>query len=244
MTTTIYNNDGKAIAQSHNLRAMLRGAALYGGVRTLLIGKIHDGTILRDGMAEVKAMYANGYLGVTVFASYDHAVEWAFSRSHLSGRSSYFAGCAVHAPDAQLDEFTRHYLIAALWSSTTSGDEREPLDGYFDIDDIGPEARAKAISDCRNFQHENRALLKRAYAFYVANGNAAHPDAGSPEACAGHDFWLTRNRHGAGFWDRGMARELGDALTDAAHMSGEVNIDQFDMVDPTAGGALDNSETV
>jgi hypothetical protein len=25
----------------------------------------------------------------------------------------------------------------------------------------------------------------------------------------GHDFWLTRNRHGAGFWDRGYGK-LGD----------------------------------
>jgi hypothetical protein len=28
----------------------------------------------------------------------------------------------------------------------------------------------------------------------------------------GHDFWLTRNGHGAGFWDRGLG-ELGDKLT-------------------------------
>lgn len=38
---------------------------------------------------------------------------------------------------------------------------------------------------------------------------------------AGHDFWLTRNRHGAGFWDRGLGA-LGDRLTDAAHAFGEV----------------------
>jgi hypothetical protein len=31
---------------------------------------------------------------------------------------------------------------------------------------------------------------------------------------AGHDFWLTRNGHGAGFWDRGLG-EVGRRLTDA-----------------------------
>lgn len=36
----------------------------------------------------------------------------------------------------------------------------------------------------------------------------------------GHDFWLTRNRHGAGFWDRGIGK-LGDQLTTLAHSFGE-----------------------
>jgi hypothetical protein len=39
----------------------------------------------------------------------------------------------------------------------------------------------------------------------------------------GHDFWLTRNRHGAGFWDRGLGA-LGDRLTSAAHAYGEVDL--------------------
>jgi len=36
----------------------------------------------------------------------------------------------------------------------------------------------------------------------------------------GHDLWLTRKRHGAGFWDRGMS-ELGDRLTKIAHTFSE-----------------------
>ena len=32
---------------------------------------------------------------------------------------------------------------------------------------------------------------------------------------AGHDFWLTSQGHGAGFWDRGLG-EVGDILTDSA----------------------------
>lgn len=139
----------------------------------------------------------------------------------------------------ELDDFTRHYLVAALWASTTSSaDMPEPLDAYFTIDDIGPNFLNKAIEDCRDFQRQQHHLLARAYAFYIENGNAAHPDAGSPEACAGHDFWLTRGRHGAGFWDRGMG-ELGQLLTDAAHAAGEVDFDQYDMLDPTAGGQVE-----
>jgi hypothetical protein len=36
---------------------------------------------------------------------------------------------------------------------------------------------------------------------------------------AGHDFLLTRNGHGAGFWDRGNG-DLGDRLADAARVYG------------------------
>ena len=34
----------------------------------------------------------------------------------------------------------------------------------------------------------------------------------------GHDFWLTRRRHGAGFWDRGYGDSVGEILTKIAQM--------------------------
>lgn len=36
------------------------------------------------------------------------------------------------------------------------------------------------------------------------------------------DLYLTRNRHGAGFWDGGYPDEIGRKLTDIAHGLGEV----------------------
>ena len=39
----------------------------------------------------------------------------------------------------------------------------------------------------------------------------------------GHDLWLTRNRHGAGFWDRGLG-EIGDKLTETAVTYGGVTL--------------------
>lgn len=36
----------------------------------------------------------------------------------------------------------------------------------------------------------------------------------------GHDMTLTRNRHGAGFWDRGLPGDLGDVLSDWARCLG------------------------
>ena len=53
-----------------------------------------------------------------------------------------------------------------------------------------------------------------------ADDLAAARDLGEDSSRAGHDFFLTRNRHGAGFWDRNLG-QVGDRLTTAAHVYGE-----------------------
>lgn len=66
---------------------------------------------------------------------------------------------------------------------------------------------------------ETLALLeKEASVFYNEN----HKLFTGNEAQAGHDFWLTRNRHGSGYWD--IDNVYGDhaqTLTDKAHKAGE-----------------------
>jgi hypothetical protein len=73
------------------------------------------------------------------------------------------------------------------------------------------------VADCAKFQSDNTNLLEQAYPNYVV------PDESSPEAYAGHDFWLTRNHHGAGFWDRDLG-EVGEQLTEAAQTYKEVDL--------------------
>lgn len=111
---------------------------------------------------------------------------------------------------AYVDAMVRSYAATALWSSHNELHDIDPdehsenLDGDYDIDDIDAATMDDFRKDCRDFFEANRADL-------------AGIDAGQ----AGHDFWLTRNRHGAGFWDRGLG-EIGDRLTDSAHPYGEV----------------------
>ena len=62
------------------------------------------------------------------------------------------------------------------------------------------------VDDCKKFQEENVALIESAKAVSCN---------GYDEQQAGHDFWLTRCGHGAGFWDRGL-QQAGDDLTEAA----------------------------
>jgi len=101
----------------------------------------------------------------------------------------------------KLDDFTLAYIEAALWSS--NGDDDTPLDANYSRDNLARETLDDMAADCARFQRENATDL--------AGRKAQH----------GHDFWLTRNGHGAGFWDRGLG-DRGDRLTEAADEFGEV----------------------
>jgi len=69
--------------------------------------------------------------------------------------------------------------------------------------------------------HDTAETLSMLRDFLVANWRDVRDlDPGQ----VGHDFCLTRNRHGAGFWDRGLGTR-GDVLTKAAHAYGEVSLD-------------------
>jgi hypothetical protein len=107
-----------------------------------------------------------------------------------------------------LDEFTLGYMEAALWSSG-DGEEYESYES-FDFEDIAVYSRAHMISDCAKFQEENAEDL----AIY-------YETSGRPEDHAGHDFWLTRNGHGVGFWDREGDKAALNRLTEASHKFGE-----------------------
>lgn len=106
-----------------------------------------------------------------------------------------------------LDTFTRAYIECALWSSADNGSP-DGLGGAETIDDLAPETLARMVADCAAFK-------------------GAHGDRFADDSQAGHDYWLTRNRHGAGFWDRGddsysaADRAL---LTEAAHADGSCDL--------------------
>lgn len=103
-----------------------------------------------------------------------------------------------------LDDFTEAYIETALWSSTD--DDGNPLDDDYGIDDIDQATLQAMIDDCKAFQADHA------------------DDIGQNYKQAGHDFWLTRNRHGAGFWDGDWEDQAGKRLTQASHTYGS-----FDM---------------
>jgi hypothetical protein len=111
----------------------------------------------------------------------------------------------------QLDEFTLAYIECALWAETDNDDK--PLDDTYTIDNLAPETLETMIADCKRFQEENAADLA---AF-------EHPQWTAAEM-GGHDFWLTRNGHGCGFWDGDWPEGASQRLTVAAKKFGEVDL--------------------
>ena len=115
----------------------------------------------------------------------------------------------IFRPDGtiEVDAFTMSYIETALWSTsvlTEDGSCDGNLDDHFGPEDIPIPVLNEMIADCESFQKSER--------------HALHFSRMSPEQ-AGHDFWLTREGHGAGFWDRGLGR-IGEHLTEAAHAYG------------------------
>lgn len=104
------------------------------------------------------------------------------------------------------------YWECALWSSVEINAENESdvcsrlLDENYNVSDLTAECKAEGLADLLAFMADNADDL-----------------AGVEPAQIGHDFWLTRNRHGAGFWDRGLGA-AGERLTAAAHVYGSVDL--------------------
>lgn len=112
-----------------------------------------------------------------------------------------------------LESFIRGYHGAALW--TEQDELGDPLNHHFDEADISAESQQRANEVCAEFVQANFDDLVQ----FVDKLKRSEDKWSS----AGHDFWLTRNGHGAGFWDRG-AGESGDKLTKAAKVYGNVNL--------------------
>jgi hypothetical protein len=105
-----------------------------------------------------------------------------------------------------LEEMIASYVACALVSSCD--DDGDPLDSSYSPDDIDSATLNKMREDCENFLEANKEDLE-----------ASGLDSGQ----IGHDFWLTRNGHGAGFWDRGLG-ELGERLSKACKPYGSVDL--------------------
>lgn len=116
-----------------------------------------------------------------------------------------------------LDEMTQAYLETQLWAQwDRDRDEDSMLDEHYGISDIAPEY-VQSVRDELASVIESFADLAQAY-----HDTTDTRMQWSRSELFGHDFYLTRESHGTGFWDRGLG-ELGDRLTDVAESYGEAN---------------------
>ena len=106
-------------------------------------------------------------------------------------------------------EFRNAYVAALLWSSI---DEDSDNHRYFDeiatgFEEFNAAAQEQIEKDCKRFLELSKGLFK--------NKDCEQ---------AGYDFAFTRNRHGAGFWDKPQVygKDNADKLTNIADSFGEI----------------------
>jgi hypothetical protein len=136
---------------------------------------------------------------------------------------------------AERDAFTHGYLTCALWANALAykHDDGCPCDEKPEDSDActcepdlvsagdsgGPEPTPDDLTD-----DAREHMTREAHEFYADNVADIRASTLGMEQ-AGHDFSLTRNRHGAGFWDRKSRGDVADAaldrLTEASHAYGE-----------------------
>src|SRR6185312_5035917 len=110
-------------------------------------------------------------------------MSFNLSKAEIQQRDHYRNG----SPD-DLEAFTDAYIECALWASNDESDESggEPLDSNYTVDDLSDGCREEMRADCAAFYRLFHKVWRHAKDY-------------GPEQ-AGHDFWLTRNGHGTGFW--------------------------------------------
>lgn len=148
--------------------------------------------------------------------------------------------------NAELSHFERQYIESMLWSTIVEpfgecsccGEQKplryldcdrepvceeckeanpdceftnsdSPADDHYFASDLSPESIERIKRDCARFLELAGELADESN--YIGTAN--------PDNIAAHDFWLTRNHHGAGFWDGDW--ETGDELTAISEQFGE-----------------------
>ncbi len=127
---------------------------------------------------------------------------------------------AIGADDERVADAVSGYVTALLWCSAYMEDESG---------EIVPADAAHLTYTLDDFSADDQtAIVADVYAMIAGHAESerdflAYCDTRSAEEF-GHDFALTRNGHGAGFWDRGLGA-LGDRLTAMSKPYGESSVD-------------------
>ena len=129
------------------------------------------------------------------------------------------------------EAFMRGYVEAILWVDTfveRPGEEIESDDVRYWYQSPGRwwQDTPVDLTDAADFWDRFAYVILSLD--YVSRGEEWHR-----AELAGHDFALTRNGHGAGFWDRGLGT-VGDMLSDEAKAYGShsvyIEVDENDNI--------------
>ena len=118
-----------------------------------------------------------------------------------------------------LDDTTIAQLFETLIWQAMDNEGKESLDYYgYERDDIDPDQQEALVTQFRAFVETNDVDVRA----YMSHTGRALDD-------VAHDYILTANHHGAGFWDRcycGIDQSDAPAkrLTNMAHLDGPIDL--------------------
>ena len=119
------------------------------------------------------------------------------------------------------DEAYQQYVRTALWAETDF-DTEAPFDANYSIEDLSPETEAQFKHDLEAFFTAAEPEIQASWGEDIGGSPSCLPHCKRLWVDAAHDFWLTRTRHGAGFWDGDW--EEGEKLTEKAHQFSECTL--------------------
>jgi hypothetical protein len=111
--------------------------------------------------------------------------------------------------DTYADVATRHAAYGLLWQATDASENGGAGFPIGDADEGGVEGNLTYVEATAD-------LIRDDVTRFVTDNYDLLVHAGVTAEMAGHDFVLTANHHGAGFWDRGLGG-AGELLTEATH---------------------------
>lgn len=105
-----------------------------------------------------------------------------------------------------MNSFVQSYIDALC---SIMSDENGTGELKCEWEDLSESEQKEVLNDCENFQEEHSDYFSKLDSEGLSQ--------------MGYDFYLTRNRHGAGFWDRGLG-EIGNKLNKSAHIYGSQHV--------------------
>lgn len=160
------------------------------------------------GKLRAAGEFARAYVETALWSS----TEFPFGECPCCGRVALL--CKL--PEL---EFEQELLCDGPECGVLEG-QPEPMDRNYSPEDLAPKTLQRMLADCARFEAEHGEVIQAA----IDTGEVVSgPDFG-PWGRAGHDFWLTRNGHGAGFWDGDWPEPFAEKLTAAAKAAGMCNL--------------------
>ena len=122
-----------------------------------------------------------------------------------------------------INEIMKHYFISAVWTEEeqmAEMEEQEISNFYGDSEEITKLVPRNEISVDRLSDDAKIRAYEDIKKFLSIEGvKEAIEKENIDNEMVGHDLWLTRNSHGAGFWDRGYSKDNSNIPTNAAKLS-------------------------